>query len=317
MAVRVRPGLLPSQEHWLWIEIFMPQISARSVLLPVLACCVAMACFQLGAALAKKLFATIGPMGTATLRLLIGAGVLIVVTRPWRNWPARAPRLALLGLGIGVAGAIVFYYLAIDRLPLGIAMPVQFLGPLVLATVMSRGIMDLLWVALAALGIWCLLGTGGANGHIDPVGILFALGAALSWAIYILAGKAAGDALGSAAAPASLGIAAIILVPVGAVHGGTALLDPAILPLAILVAIVSATIPFWLELYAMPRLPTRTFSVLMSLEPVFAVLFGLVMLGEHLSLVQTLGVALVIGSSIGSVLTIREPGTATGLPSLD
>lgn len=291
-------------------------MTARSAMLPVLACCVAMACFQLGAALAKLLFASIGPMGTATLRLLIGAGVLILLTRPWRNWPARVPRLALLGLGVSVAGAIVFYYLAIDRLPLGIAMPVQFLGPLVLATVMSRGIMDLLWVALAALGIWCLLGTG-AGGPVDPIGVLFALGAAISWAVYILSGKAAGDALGSAAAPASLGIAAIILLPVGAVHSGTALLDPAILPLAALVAIVSATIPFWLELYAMPRLPTRTFSVLMSLEPVFAVLFGLVMLGEHLSLVQTLGVALVIGSSIGSVLTLRERGTAAGLQSLD
>lgn len=291
--------------------------STRSPLLPVLACCVAMACFQLGAALAKQLFATIGPMGTATLRLLIGAGVLILLTRPWRSWPAHVPRLALFALGASVAGAILFYYLAIDRLPLGIAMPVQFLGPLVLAIVMSRGIMDLLWVALAALGIWCLLGTGGAAGHVDPVGILFALGAAVSWAVYILAGKAAGDALGSAAAPASLGIAAIILLPVGAASAGTTLLDPAILPLAALVAIISATVPFWLELYAMPRLPTRTFSVLMSLEPAFAVLFGLVMLGEHLSLVQTLGVALVIGSSMGSVLTIRERAAPAGLASLD
>ena len=291
-------------------------MTARNALLPVLACCVAMACFQLGAALAKQLFASIGPMGTATLRLLIGAGVLVVVTRPWRSWPAQVPKLPLLALGASVAGAILFYYLAIDRLPLGIAMPVQFLGPLVLATVMSRGVMDLLWVGLAALGIWCLLGSG-ASGHIDPVGILFALGAAVSWAVYILAGKAVGDALGSAAAPASLGIAAIILLPIGVANSGAALLDPAILPLAALVAIVSATIPFWLELYAMPRLPTRTFSVLMSLEPVFAVLFGLVMLGEHLSLVQTLGVALVIGSSIGSVLTIRDYGTAAGLQSLD
>jgi inner membrane transporter RhtA len=291
----------------------MTTSSARSPLLPVLACCVAMACFQLGAALAKQLFVTVGPMGAATLRLAIGSGVLIALTRPWRRWPQHVPKLPLIGLGASVAGAILFYFLAIDRLPLGIAMPVQFLGPLVLATVMSRGIVDLLWVALAGIGIWCLLGTG-AGGRIDPVGILFALGAALSWAVYILSGKAAGNALGSAAAPASLGIAALILLPVGAASAGTTLLNPAILPLAALVAIISATIPFWLELYAMPRLPTRTFSVLMSLEPVFAVLFGLVMLGEHLSPVQTLGVALVIGSSIGSVLTIRDK---TVVPALD
>jgi len=288
--------------------------SARFPLLPVLACCIAMACFQLGAALAKQLFLAVGPMGAASLRLLIGSAVLIALTRPWRRWPQDVPKLALLGLGASVAGAILFYFLAIDRLPLGIAMPVQFLGPLVLATVMSRGIVDLLWVALAALGIWCLLGTG-ASGHIDPIGILFALGAAFSWAVYILCGKAVGNALGNAAAPASLGIAAIILLPIGAASAGTTLLDPAILPLAALVAIISATIPFWLELYAMPRLPTRTFSVLMSLEPVFAVLFGLVMLGEHLSLIQTLGVALVIGSSIGSVLTMGEKAGAA--PALD
>ncbi len=159
------------------------------------------------------------------------------------------------------------------------------------------------WRASAS---WCLLGSGGAGGPIDWIGILFALGAALSWAIYILSGKAAGDALGNVVASVSLGIAALILLPAGAASAGTTLLNPAILPLAVLVAIVSATIPFWLELYAMPRLPTRTFSVLMSLEPVFAVLFGLVMLGERLSLVQTVGVALVIGSSIGSVLTIRR-----------
>lgn len=292
-------------------------MTPRSPLLPVLACCVAMACFQLGAALAKQLFVSVGPMGAASLRLLIGSAVLIALTRPWRSWPERVPKLALAGLGASVAGAILFYYLAIDRLPLGIAMPVQFLGPLVLATVMSRGIVDLLWVALAGVGIWCLLGTGGAGGPIDWLGIFFALGAALSWAIYILSGKAAGNALGNVAAPVSLGIAAIILLPIGAASAGTTLLNPTILPLAILVAIVSATIPFWLELYAMPRLPTRTFSVLMSLEPVFAVLFGLVMLGEHLSLVQTFGVALVIGSSIGSVLTIRESETTAGRQSLD
>jgi len=284
-------------------------MTARAALLPVLACCVAMACFQLGAVLAKQLFVAVGPMGAASLRLFIGAGVLILFTRPWRAWPTRVPRLALLGLGGSVAGAILFYYLAIDRLPLGIAMPVQFLGPLVLATVMSRGVADLLWVALAALGIWCLLGIG-ASGHIDPVGIMFALGAALSWAVYILCGKVAGNALGSAAAPVSLGLAALILLPVGVASAGTTLLDPAILPLAALVAILSATVPFWLELYAMPRLPTRTFSVLMSLEPVLAVLFGRILLGEQLSLVQMLGVAFVIGSSIGSVLTVGEKAAA-------
>jgi inner membrane transporter RhtA len=287
-------------------------MTARHALIPVLACCVAMACFQLGAALAKQLFVAIGPMGAATLRLAIGSTVLIAFARPWRSWPAQVPHLALLGLGASVAGAILFYYLAIDRLPLGIAMPVQFLGPLVLAIVMSRGLLDLLWVALAGVGIWCLLGSG-AGGHIDPVGILFALGAALSWAGYILCGKAAGNVLGNRTAPVALGIAALILLPVGAASAGTKLLDPAIWPLAALVAIVSATIPFWLELYALPRLPTRTFSVLMSLEPVFAVLSGLVLLGERLSVIQTLGVALVVGSSIGSVLTMSEKAVAAPL----
>jgi inner membrane transporter RhtA len=272
-----------------------------------------MVLFQLGAALAKALFVQVGPMGAATLRLFIGGAILIALTRPWRDWPAQVPWLALLGLGASVAGAILFYYLAIDRLPLGIAMPVQFLGPLFLAVILSRSLADLLWVTLAAAGIWCLLGSG-AGGPIDWLGVLFALGAAVSWAGYILAGKVAGQAMGHAAAPLSLGIAALILLPVGTASAGAALLDPAIWPLAVLVAIVSATAPFWLELYAMPRLPTRTFSVLMSLEPAVAVLSGLVFLGEQLSLVQTLGVALVIGSSIGTVLTIGPP---VAEPTLD
>jgi inner membrane transporter RhtA len=278
---------------------------APTLLLPILACVVATATFQIGAVLAKQLFVAVGPMGAAALRMLFGASVLILLTRPWRAWPAGVPRLPLIGLSASMAGAILFYYLAIDRLPLGIAMPVQFLGPLVLAVVMSRGIVDLLWVALAAAGIWCLLGTQSASGPLDPLGIMFALGAALCWAGYILFGKRVGHVLGNATASVSLGIAAIILLPVGVAQAGTTLLDPAIIPLALLVAIVSATIPFWLELYALPRLPTRTFSVLMSLEPAFAVIFGLFFLGELLSPVQMLGVALVIGSSIGSVMTIR------------
>lgn len=284
----------------------MTHPQARTALMPVLACVIAMASFQLGAALAKQLFALIGPIGSASLRLLFGAIILIALMRPWRNWPAGVPRIPVIGLGVCMAGAILFFYLAIDRVPLGVAMPVQFLGPLLLATFMSRGIADLLWAALAAAGIWCLLGSEGVAGTVDPLGILFAAVAALCWAGYILFGKRAGEVLGVASAPVALGISAIVLLPVGIADAGTALFSPALLPLALVVALVSATIPFWLELWAMPRLPTRTFSVLMSIEPAFAVLSGLVFLGEQLSLVQTLGVALVIGSSIGSVLTIRE-----------
>jgi inner membrane transporter RhtA len=271
-----------------------------SVVLPLLAVTCAMACFQIGAALAKGLFPRVGPQGAAALRLCLGAAMLLALGRPWRRWPRPAPLAGLIGLGVSMAAAIVFFYLAIQRLPLGIAITLQFLGPLGVALAGSRRLNDLLWVALAAGGVWALVGAGAGSVRISPIGVAFALSAAAGWAGYILCGKAAGRVYGGSTAPLAAGMAALLVLPFGLASAGPALVSPALLPLAALVALVSTALPFTLELYALPRLPARTFAIFTSLEPVFAGLSGLVFLGERLSATQWCGIALVVTAAGGA-----------------
>lgn len=270
------------------------------ILLPILAVVCAMAAFQVGAALAKNLFPAIGPEGTAALRLVLGAIMLLALVRPWRTWPSRAPLLPMLGLGVAMAGAIQMFYLAIDHLPLGIAIAIQFLGPLAIAIAGSRRAIDLLWAALAAGGIWCLVVVSAEGAIIDFVGVGWALGAAVCWASYILLGRRVTGSFGNATAAIAVSIAAIVILPLGVWRAGTALLSPELIPLALLVALFSAAIPFSLEFFAMPRMPARTFAVFMSLEPTFGVLFGFLILQERLTLFQIAGVAMVVIAAAGA-----------------
>lgn len=279
----------------------------HSALVPLLAILVAMACFQMGAAAAKQLYPAVGPIGAATMRLVLGAVILLAIVRPWRSWPANPPLLALLGLGASMAATLLCFYLAIEHLPLGVALSIQIMGPLILAGVESRRKLDFLWVLLAAFGVFCLVGLEPADRQIDAVGVFYAVIAAAGWAGYILFGRAAGSSFGHATAALSVSVAALIILPIGLAKVGTAMFDAALLPWALLVALLSAAIPFSLELFAMPRLPARTFAVSMSLEPAFAVLSGLLFLGEHLSLIQIAGVLLVIGASAGSVRSSDRP----------
>jgi len=282
------------------------------MLLPLLATTAAMACFQAGAAVAKGLFPAVGPQGAAALRLTFGALFLIVIGRPWRRWPTPAPLWPIVGLGLAVAGSVLCFFQALTHLPLGVALPLQFIGPLGVAVATSRKLSDLLWTALAAAGVWSLVGAGQAGTHIDLGGVPWALGAAVGWASYILCGRAAGAAWGQTAAPLSLGVAAVIVLPVGIVHAGAALFDPALLPLALGVGLLSGALPFALELYAMPRLPARTFATYTSLEPAFSVLVGLIVLHERLAPIQLAGVAAVIAAAAGA--TWANAGKAAPMP---
>lgn len=283
------------------------------VLLPVAAVIGATAAFQVGAALAKGLFPALGPEGTAALRILLGALMLAVLIRPWRHWPADAPLLPMLGLGVTTAGAILFFYMALGRLPQGVAIALQFLGPLAVAIAGSHRPRDFLWAALAAGGVWALLGrdlTSGP-GRLDLVGVGFALAAAASWAAYIVWGQTASRAFGRATPALATGIAALVIVPVGIAHAGLpALLDPRLLPLALVVAVISTAIPFTLEMYALPRLPARTFAVLTSLEPAFGALSGLLLLREALRPEQVLGVAAVMLAAAGAAGASRPAAHA-------
>lgn len=259
-----------------------------------------MAAFQVGAAFAKSLFPAVGAQGAATLRLTLGALMLMVLVRPWRAWPRNAPLLPLLGLGVSMAAVILMFYIALEHLPLGVAIALQFLGPLAVAVFGSRRISDLAWAALAAAGVWLLVGAGEAGGEIDLEGVAWALGAAAGWASYILCGRAASAVFGSSTAALSVAMAAVLVAPVGLHHAGAALFSPALIPMALLVALMSTAIPFSLELYAMPRLPARTFAVFTSLEPAFGVMSGLVLLQERLAVFQVAGVALVVAAAAGA-----------------
>lgn len=285
--------------------------NALQVLLPYAAVIGATSAFQGGAALAKSLFPVLGPQGTATLRIILGALMLVAVARPWRRWPARAPLLSILGLGLATAGAVLFFYLSLGRLPQGVAIALQFLGPLGVAVANSRRTADFVWAALAAAGVWGLVGydLGDQARAIDPLGVFWALCAAASWAAYILWGQPASRAFGSATAPLALVIASLAVLPVGVQQAGADLLRLDLLPMALLVALISTAIPFTLEMYALNRLPARTFAVLTSIEPMFGAVFGFVVLHEHLAAPQLAGVAAVIVAAAGAAWTgrPREP----------
>jgi inner membrane transporter RhtA len=285
-------------------------VTRTTILLPIAAVVTAMAAFQISAAFAKSLFPVMGAQGAAAMRLTLGALMLIALTRPWRNWPKGAPWPAVIGLGVSVAGAVLLYYSAISRLPLGVSIALQFLGPLSVALFASKRPRDLIWAVLAAVGVWALVGQAGPGlHHLDLLGLAYALGAAAGWAGYILFGRVVGPALGRSAATLATGIAALIVLPFGIAQAGPALLTPALLPLVALVALFSTVIPFRLELFAMARMPARTFAVLTSLEPAFGALSGLVLLHERLAATQALGIAAVITAAGGAAWSSAETPT--------
>jgi inner membrane transporter RhtA len=211
-----------------------------------------------------------------------------------------------------MAGAIQMFYLAIDHLPLGIAIAIQFLGPLAIAVFGSRRAIDLLWAALAAAGVWCLVAMNASGERIDLLGVAWAVGAGASWAGYILLGRRVTASFGNATAAIAVSIAALIILPIGIAAAGTALFDPALVPLALLVALFSAAIPFSLEFFAMPRMPPRVFAVFMSIEPAFGVLFGFLILHENLTPIQIAGITMVILAAAGAAASARSAQTHPG-----
>jgi inner membrane transporter RhtA len=257
---------------------------------------------QIGAALAKNLFDAIGSTGTVALRLFFAAAVLLLVWRPSARMGRRAWAV-VIGYGLVLAGMNVFFYLALDRIPLGIVVTIEFLGPLAVAIGGSRRWLDGLWALLAAAGV-VLLTEG--RGDLHLAGILFALAAAACWALYILLGAALGRHTSDGGGLAlGMALAAVVVVPIGVVDGGAALLEPWVLAVGFGVAMLSSVIPYSLELEALRRIPPKVFGVLMSVEPAVAALVGLIVLGEILGVTQWLAVLLVVAASAGATRTAR------------
>jgi len=257
---------------------------------------------QLGAAIAKGLFDSLGPGGAVFLRIGFAALVLLALWRPRLRGYTRRDYLVATLFGLVLAGMNLSIYLSFDRIPLGIAVTLEFIGPLGVAVAGSRRALDFIWVVLAALGILLLapLGILGET-DLDPVGVAFALLAGIFWAAYILLSARTGRAFpGMAGLVIALLIGTLALLPVGVASGGAALLDPSLLLAGLAVALLSSAIPYSLELQALRRLPARVFGVLMSLEPAVAALVGLVVLGERLGLRAFAAVALVTLAAVGA-----------------
>lgn len=287
----------------------MPGLPRKSsVWMPVAVILIAMMSIQSGASLAKSLFPLVGAPGVTALRIALGTLILVVVFKPWRLRFKKEQRLPLLFYGLALGGMNYMFYLSIQTIPLGIAVALEFTGPLAVALFSSRRPADFIWVVLAVLGLWFLLPLGQSVSQIDLTGAALALGAGACWAVYILTGQRAGEEHGPATVALGSLIAAVIFVPIGMAQATDSIWQWSILPVGLAVAILSTALPYSLEMIALTRLPTRIFGTLMSMEPALAAISGMIFLGETLTLVQTLALCSIIAASMGSTLTMRpEP----------
>lgn len=269
------------------------------------------ASLQVGAALAAQLFPATGAAGATFLRLALAAVVLLTVVRPGvRRWSRQQWRVVVL-FGICLAGMNGFFYAAIARIPLGPAVTIEFLGPLTLAALLSRRARDIGWVLLAAAGVVALgwPGDGGASAGLDPLGVVFALVSAVFWALYILTSARAGAAVpGQGGLAVAMTVAALVLLPGGAVGAEHAATRPHLLLIALGTGLLASVIPYSLELSALRRLPQRVFGVLLSLEPAVATGVGWLLLSQRVGGVAVAAVAVVVLASAGSTLSAAGCG---------
>lgn len=262
---------------------------------------VGLACQEVGASIAVLLFPRTGPLGMVMLRLVFAAVALLLIARPQLRGHSRASWLSVLAFGLVLALMNGLFYLALERLALGVTVTIEVLGPLVLSVVAARSARAWLWALLALAGV-AALGGGGWD-RLDPLGVLFALGAAASWAFYILASARVGrefPKLDGLALAMTAG--ALVALPFGIADAGAALARVDVLALGAAVAMLSSTVPYAFELMALRKLPASVFAILMSLGPATASTAGWLLLGQQLTWLELLGIGLVIAASIGAVL---------------
>jgi inner membrane transporter RhtA len=284
-----------------------PRFRLAPTLLSVGVLLVSMVSYQCGAALAKALFPVVGAQGATAYRLGLGALILLLWRRPWRSVQRGRDWRALWGYGLAMGAMNLVFYLSLRTIPLGIAVALEFTGPLALALLGSRRWLDFAWIALVVAGLALLLPLRGQMHALDPVGVMYALAAGVGWALYIVWGRKAGAAYGADAVTLGTTIAALLAIPAGLVHAGGVLFSPALLPLALGVAVLSSALPYTLEMVALTRLPARTFSTLLSIEPAVAAVAGVLFLSERLSLLQWLAISAIIVAAAGTALSVDKP----------
>ncbi|MCG8295514.1 threonine/homoserine exporter RhtA [Pseudomonas entomophila] len=283
--------------------------SLAATLFPIGLLLIAMASIQSGASLAKSMFPIVGAQGTTALRLIFASIIMLLLLRPWRARLDTSTLRSVIIYGMALGGMNFLFYMSLRTVPLGIAVALEFTGPLTVALLASRRALDFVWIVLAVIGLLLLIPVGQAGGGLDPVGAAYALGAGVCWALYILYGQRAGAENGIQTAALGVVIAALFVAPIGIVHAGSALLTPALLPVALGVAILSTALPYSLEMVALTRMPARTFGTLMSIEPAFGALSGLLFLGEQLTLWQWLAILAIITASVGATLSMKREVT--------
>ncbi|MES2744805.1 MAG: DMT family transporter, partial [Bdellovibrionota bacterium] len=264
----------------------------------------AMLSIQFGATQAKQLFHELSPAVITMIRTALATGFMFAVFRPWRTPLSRSAwgRVAVYGITLGVMN-LVFYF-ALQRIPLGVAVALEFVGPLGVALYGTRRWVDLIWVILAGVGIYMLVPWSGVTTGLDPLGVLLALGAGFCWGCYIIFGKRIGTDVTSGQASAfGMMFAALTVLPFGAWSFKSSVMTPRLWLLGAMVALLSSAIPYALEMIVMRRMNARTFGILMSIEPALATLMGLVFLHESLDGFQTLALVAIVSACLGSSLT--------------
>jgi len=293
--------LKPHNKHKSNSFLIIESLQMKKTNIAVPAALLSMICVQGGASIAKRLFPTVGAIGTSALRIGLAAILLTLINRPNFSKFTKQQWLYCAIYGIGIAAMNLIFYMAIQRIPLGLGVTIEFVGPLFLALVLSRKWLDLLWALLACTGI--LLIVPWQSGDVDPIGLLLAFTAGIFWAVYIvMGGKVAKVLPGKDAVTTGMLFAFLFIIPFALWDGAILNSNGSVFLLGLGVAIFSSALPFSLDFIALKRLPAKTFSILTSLQPAFAALSGLIFLQEKLSFLQWVSIACVVLASTGTTI---------------
>ena len=275
---------------------------------------VAMISLVVGTSWAKSLFPVVGAEGASAIRVGLAAIILVCVFRPWRMRPTRAEALGMLAYGLAMGLLNLTFYLSLKTIPLGVALAIEFAGPLGLALIHSRRPVHFLWVGLAVAGLLMLAPIWQGVPPLDLVGVGFAAAAGVCWAVYIVMGKRLTHLHPGRTVSVGMTVAALVILPFGLGAAGPALLSPNVLMIGLAVALLSSAVPYCLEMVAMRNIPKRTFGVVLSAEPALGALAGLVLLGERLQGLQWIAVAAIVAASVGA-MTVGEDRAAPVPPA--
>jgi len=274
-----------------------------TAMMPYLALLGGMISLAVGTSFAKGLFPIVGAEGASTLRVGLSALVLVCIWRPWRFRLSRADIGRVLCYGVVLGLMNLSFYMSLRTIPLGLAIAIEFSGPLVLALIHARRAIHFLWIACAVVGLGMLLPIWSGVHSLDPVGVAYAAAAGVCWALYIIFGKRLSHMHAGQSVALGMSTAALVILPFGAASAGLSLLAPSVLAFGLCVALASSALPYSLEMIALRHIPKRTFGVLLSGEPAIGAVAGLFLLHEQLSPLQWLAIACIIVASVGAILT--------------